>query len=100
MTDALVRIEFATGDTEVARLLPEAPVFVAAGTQTGLEVARTYFLAGRRSGPCRDSITCSVSHRREKFEYQFDFHVLPASAENTPRTRSPRCASICDTARC
>jgi hydrogenase/urease accessory protein HupE len=46
MTDALVRIEYATGDTEVARLLPEAPTFVAVGTQTGLEVARTYFLLG------------------------------------------------------
>nr|WP_206079018.1 HupE/UreJ family protein [Mesorhizobium camelthorni] len=46
MTDALVRIQYATGDTEVARLLPEAPAFVAAGTQTGLEVAQTYFLLG------------------------------------------------------
>lgn len=24
----------------------------------------------------------SVNHRREKFEYQFHSHVLPASAEN------------------
>lgn len=46
MTDALVRIQYATGDTEVARLLPEGPAFVAAGTQTGVEVARTYFLLG------------------------------------------------------
>lgn len=46
LTDALVRIEYATGDTEVARLMPEAPAFVAAGTQTGLEVAQTYFLLG------------------------------------------------------
>jgi hydrogenase/urease accessory protein HupE len=46
MTDALVRIEYATGDTEVARLLPETAAFVAAGTQTGLEVAQTYFLLG------------------------------------------------------
>lgn len=46
MTDALVRIEYATGDTEVARLLPDRPSFVAAGAQTSLEVARTYFLLG------------------------------------------------------
>lgn len=46
MTDALVRIEYATGDVEVARLLPEAPSFTAAGTQTSLEVAGTYFLLG------------------------------------------------------
>jgi hydrogenase/urease accessory protein HupE len=46
MTDALVRIEYATGDAEVARLLPEQPFFVAAGTQTSLEVAQTYFLLG------------------------------------------------------
>jgi hydrogenase/urease accessory protein HupE len=46
MTDALVRIEYATGDTEVARLLPDHPNFVAAGAQTSLEVARTYFLLG------------------------------------------------------
>lgn len=46
LTDALVRIEYATGDTEVARLLPEAPSFVVAGTQTKLEVARAYFLLG------------------------------------------------------
>jgi hydrogenase/urease accessory protein HupE len=46
MTDALVRIEYTTGDMEIARLLPEAPTFVAAGTQTSLEVARTYFLLG------------------------------------------------------
>lgn len=46
MTDALVRIEYATGDMEVARLLPDRPFFVATGTQTGLEVAQTYFLLG------------------------------------------------------
>ncbi|MEP9388591.1 HupE/UreJ family protein [Mesorhizobium sp. KR9-304] len=46
MTDALVRIQYATGDAEVARLLPERPFFVAAGTQTSLEVAQTYFLLG------------------------------------------------------
>ncbi|MEW9808262.1 HupE/UreJ family protein [Mesorhizobium sp. ZMM04-5] len=46
MTDVLVRIEYATGDAEVKRLLPDSPSFVAAGTQTGLEVAGTYFLLG------------------------------------------------------
>jgi hydrogenase/urease accessory protein HupE len=46
MTEALVRIEYADGDTEVVRLMPDAPSFVAAGAQTSLEVARTYFLLG------------------------------------------------------
>lgn len=46
LTEALVRIEYATGDIEVARLLPDRPRFVAAGTQTSIEVARTYFLFG------------------------------------------------------
>lgn len=46
MTDAMVRVQYATGDTEVGRLLPERPFFVAAGTQTSLEVAQTYFLLG------------------------------------------------------
>ncbi|TBG01260.1 HupE/UreJ family protein [Rhizobium leguminosarum] len=46
MTEALVRIEYETGDTEVVRLMPDAPSFTAAGVQTSLEVARTYFLMG------------------------------------------------------
>lgn len=46
MTEALVRIEYESGDTEVVRLLPDAPSFVAAGAQTSLEVAQTYFLLG------------------------------------------------------
>lgn len=46
MTDALVRIQYLGDGTEVARLLPEAPTFVAAGTQTSLEVAQSYFLLG------------------------------------------------------
>ncbi|WSG98851.1 HupE/UreJ family protein (plasmid) [Rhizobium johnstonii] len=46
MTEALVRIEYGNGDTEVVRLMPDAPSFTAAGVQTSLEVARTYFLMG------------------------------------------------------
>lgn len=46
MTEALVRIEYENGDTEVMRLMPDAPSFVAAGAQTSLEVAQTYFLLG------------------------------------------------------
>lgn len=46
MTEALVRIEYENGDTEVVRLMPDAPFFVAAGAQTSLEVAQTYFLLG------------------------------------------------------
>ncbi|WP_341487213.1 HupE/UreJ family protein [Pararhizobium sp. A13] len=46
MTEALVRIEYENGDTEVARLMPDAPSFVAAGAQTSLEVAQTYFPLG------------------------------------------------------
>lgn len=46
MTEALVRIEYENGDTEVVRLMPDAPTFVAEGAQTSLEVAHTYFLLG------------------------------------------------------
>lgn len=46
MTDALVRIQYLGGGTEVERLLPEAPAFVAAGKQTTIEVAQSYFLLG------------------------------------------------------
>lgn len=46
LTEALVRIEYQNGGTEVARLMPDAPSFTAAGAQTSLEVARTYFLLG------------------------------------------------------
>lgn len=46
MTEALVRIEYENGETEVVRLMPDAPTFVAAGAQTSLEVAQTYFLLG------------------------------------------------------
>ncbi|WP_419695549.1 HupE/UreJ family protein [Mesorhizobium muleiense] len=46
MTDALVRIEYGNGSTEVVRLLPDVPFFAVAGAQTTSEVARTYFLLG------------------------------------------------------
>lgn len=46
MTEALVRIEYENGDTEIVRLMPDAPSFIAAGAQTRLEVAQTYFLLG------------------------------------------------------
>jgi hydrogenase/urease accessory protein HupE len=46
LTEALVRIEYENGGTEVGRVMPEAPSFTAAGAQTSLEVARTYFLLG------------------------------------------------------
>lgn len=46
MTDALARIGYRDGTTEIARLTPEAPGFVVAGTQTRLEVAGTYFRLG------------------------------------------------------
>jgi hydrogenase/urease accessory protein HupE len=46
MTEALVRIEYENGDTEVVRLMPDAPSFTAAGAQTSLEFAQTYFLLG------------------------------------------------------
>ena len=46
LTEALVRIQYETGDTEVVRLLPDAPAFVSAGAQTSFEVAQIYFLLG------------------------------------------------------
>ncbi|MGR9130238.1 HupE/UreJ family protein [Rhizobium leguminosarum] len=46
MTDALVRIEYARGNKEIVRLKPEMPSFVAAGAQTSIAVAKTYFLLG------------------------------------------------------
>lgn len=46
MTDALVRVEYADGSTEVAHLTPERPTFVAAGAQSGWQVAQTYFVLG------------------------------------------------------
>jgi len=46
LTDALARIEYRDGSTQVARLTPEAPQFIASGVQSTLEVAQTYFLLG------------------------------------------------------
>jgi hydrogenase/urease accessory protein HupE len=46
MTDALVRIEYENGDTEVVRLMPDAPFLIVAGAQTSLEVAQNFFLLG------------------------------------------------------
>ncbi len=42
----LARIEYRDGSVEIARLTPEKPAFVAAGTQTIGEVAQTYFRLG------------------------------------------------------
>ena len=46
LTDALARIEYRDGSTQIARLTPEAPQFIATGVQSTLEVAQTYFLLG------------------------------------------------------
>lgn len=46
VTDALARIQYRDGTTEVARLTPDSPTIVVAGAQTRLEVAKTYLLLG------------------------------------------------------
>jgi hydrogenase/urease accessory protein HupE len=46
LTDALARVEYRDGTTQVARLTPETPQFIPSGVQSTLEVARTYFLLG------------------------------------------------------
>jgi hypothetical protein len=46
MTDILARISYRDGSVELARLTPEAPGFVAKGSQTQLEVAITYLRLG------------------------------------------------------
>ncbi len=46
LTDALARIDYRDGSTQVARLTPEAPQFIASGVQSTLEVAQTYFVLG------------------------------------------------------
>jgi hydrogenase/urease accessory protein HupE len=46
VTDALARITYRDGTTEIARLKPDAPRFTVAGAQTSVEVARTYFRLG------------------------------------------------------
>jgi hydrogenase/urease accessory protein HupE len=46
MTDVLARIEYRDGTKQVARITPESPALLVAGAQSGLEVARIYFLLG------------------------------------------------------
>lgn len=46
LTDVLVRMANADGSTQVARLTPETPSLVVAGSQTAIEGAKTYFLLG------------------------------------------------------
>ena len=46
LTDVLVRIAYRDGSTQIARLTPEVPTLVVAGSQTLIEVAKTYFLLG------------------------------------------------------
>ena len=46
LTDALARIEYRDGSTQIARLTPEAPQFIASGVQTTFEVAQTYSVLG------------------------------------------------------
>lgn len=46
VTDVLARIEYRGGSTQIARLNAASPSFAVAGTQTSLEVAKTYLLLG------------------------------------------------------
>ncbi|HEY8277395.1 MAG TPA: HupE/UreJ family protein [Methyloceanibacter sp.] len=46
LTDALARIEYRDGSTQLARLTPEAPQFIASGVQTTFAVAQTYSVLG------------------------------------------------------
>ena len=46
VTDVLTRIEYRDGTRQVARLTPEKPALLVAGSQSWLEVAKTYFLLG------------------------------------------------------
>ncbi|WP_456775062.1 HupE/UreJ family protein [Bradyrhizobium sp. USDA 4369] len=45
-TDALARIEYRDGTTEVARITPDAPTILVVGAQRKLDVAETYLLLG------------------------------------------------------
>ena len=56
VTDVIARIEYRGGATQVARLTPDSPALLVTGSQTGLEVARTYFLLGV------DHILTSLDH--------------------------------------
>lgn len=46
VTDALARIEYRDGTTQVSRVTPENPTFLVTATQSSLEVAKTYLLLG------------------------------------------------------
>ncbi len=46
LTDALVRLAYVDGSTQVARLTPERPSLAITASQTTFEVAQTYFLLG------------------------------------------------------
>jgi hydrogenase/urease accessory protein HupE len=46
LTDAMARIQYRNGTTEIARLTPEAPVLQVAGAQSAMDVAWTYFRLG------------------------------------------------------
>jgi len=46
VTDALARIEYRDGTTEVARITPDSPTILVVGAQSTLEVAKTYLLLG------------------------------------------------------
>ena len=46
LTDALARIQYLGGSTQIARLTPETPQLIASGVQSGIEVAQNYFLLG------------------------------------------------------
>jgi hydrogenase/urease accessory protein HupE len=46
VTDALARIEYRDGTTQVSRVTPENPTFLVTATQSRLEVAKTYLLLG------------------------------------------------------
>jgi hydrogenase/urease accessory protein HupE len=46
VTDALARIEYRDGSTQVARITPQSPAILVVGAQSSLEVAKTYLLLG------------------------------------------------------
>jgi hydrogenase/urease accessory protein HupE len=56
VTDVLARVQYRDGTIQVARLSPDSPALLVAGSQTALEVARTYFLLGG------DHILTSLDH--------------------------------------
>jgi hydrogenase/urease accessory protein HupE len=46
LTDALLRVEYASGEVEVVRLTPDQPTTLLAGAQSSRQVALTYFALG------------------------------------------------------